>query len=285
MTADPLVFDTDGDGLSDQQERVLGTHPRARNTDLSVLNLRTSTNQTGSTYLAPSQTIAFTSTIRNDLRKPVAYGLLEAEVLNSAQVINPITFELQPQQSRQLNGSISAPAQPVAGREEITLRNRAGANLVDPSASYADQLRGLAQPNGLKFQLNFEQRPADERNFQDVTGNAALTCPGDYCPSVIRGTDSYGAFRASNWYAATGNNLAFTQPRFSLGGWVTLEKAFGGKYEERVIFGPDNVAGAVGESGEKYLQLSVVDLQGDTPKAKIRFTATDGAVASRSSQG
>ena len=96
VTANPLVFDTDGDGLSDQQERVLGVHPRARNTDLSVLSIRTSTNQTGSTYLAPSQTIAFTSTVRNDLRKPVAYGLLEAEILNSAQVINPITLSSSP---------------------------------------------------------------------------------------------------------------------------------------------------------------------------------------------
>ena len=176
----------------------------------------------------------------------MAYGLLEAEVLSSTQVINPITFELQPQQSRMLNGTIAAPAQPVAGSDEIILRNRAGANMVDPSASYADQLRGLAQPNGLKFQLNFEQRPADERSFQDVTGNAALTCPSDYCPSVIRSTDSYGTFQASNWYAATGNNLAFTQARFSLGGWVTAEKPFGGKYNERVIFGPDNVAGGSG---------------------------------------
>ncbi|MBX3000053.1 MAG: hypothetical protein KF893_16145 [Caldilineaceae bacterium] len=278
VTSDPLVFDTDGDGFSDQQERVLGAHPRARNTDLSVLTIRTRTNQTDSTFLAPSQTIAFTSTVTNDLRKPVAYGLLEAEILNSAQVINPITFELQPRQGRDLTGNIAAPAQPVNNSEEITLRNRAGANLVDPSASYADQLRGLAQPNGLKFQINFEQRPADERNFRDVTGNATLTCSGDYCPSVVRGTDSYGAFRANSWYTAQGGSLAFTQPRFSLGGWVTLESAFGGKYSERVIFGPDNANGAVGGSGEKYLQLSVVDLQSATPKARIHFTATDGAV-------
>ncbi len=252
VTSDPLVFDTDGDTFSDQQERVLALHPRARNTDVSVLSIRTSTNQKSSSYLAPSQTIAFTSTVTNDLRKPVAYGLLEAEILNSSSAINPITFALQPQQSQHIKGTIAAPAQPVGGSEEIILRNRAGANMVDPSASYADQLQGLAQPSGLKFHLNFEQRPADERNFKDGTGNATLTCSGDYCPSVIRSTDSYGTFKASHWYVAAGDQLAFTQPRFSLGGWVTLEKAFGGKYSERVILGPDNVGKDVWTSTSSF---------------------------------
>ena len=116
-----------------------------------------------------------------------------------------------------------------------------------------------------------------------MTGNATLTCAGDYCPSVVRGTDSYGAFRASNWYTAQGDNLAFTQPRFSLGGWVTLEKAFGGKYSERVIFGPDNVAGRW--ACRKYLQLSVVDLQSDTPKPESASPPRTARSASRSSPG
>lgn len=274
VRSDPLVADTSGDGLTDLQARVLGLNPRARYTDLSVLRIETSTNQTGSAFLAPSQSIAFTSTVSNDLRKPVAYGLLEAEILGSGQALAPVIFELQPQQSRAIQGSIQAPATPVNNSEEIILRNRAGANMVDPSASYADQLRGLAQPGGLKFLLNFEQRPADERSFQDVTGNAALTCAEGYCPSVIRATDSYGTFRANGWYAAAGQNLAFSQPRFSLGGWVTLDRAFGDKYNERVILGPDNVDG----TDRRYLQLSVTDLQSSAPKARIHFTATDGAV-------
>jgi hypothetical protein len=273
VTADPLVFDTDGDTLSDQQERILAIHPRARNTDLSVLSLRTTTNQTSSTFLAPNQTIAFTSTVRNELRGPVAYGLLESEILNSTQAMNPVTFELQPQQSTSILGTIQAPAAPISSSAEITLRNRAGANLIDPNASYADQLRGLAQPNGLRFHLNFEQRSSTERNFPDVTGNATLTCPNDYCPSVVRSTNSDAAFGANGWYLAEGSNLAFSQPRFSIGGWVTPERAFGAEYNERVILGPDNVS----SNTNRYLQLSLVDLQSDSPKAKIHFTATDGA--------
>ncbi len=152
------------------------------------------------------------------------------------------------------------------------MRNRAGANLVDPSASYASQLQGLAQANGLKFQLNYEQRPTEETNFKDVTGNATLTCSGAYCPSVTRTTDSFGTFRSSNWYAATGANLAFSQPKFSLGGWVTVRDAFGGEYDERILLGPDNVGGAV----DKYIQLSVVNLS-STPRLKVHFTATDGS--------
>ena len=90
----------------------------------------------------------------------------------------------------------------------------------------------------------------------------------------MRDTNSYGKFQANGWYAVTGQNLAFSQPRFSLGGWVTLERAFGGTYNERVILGPDNVDG----TDRRYLQLSVTDLQSSTPKARIHFTATDGAV-------
>ena len=273
VTADPLLADTDGDGFSDGQERVFAFHPRARTLDPQILTLRTSTNQSNSTYLAPQQSIAFTSTVKNELHKPIAYGLLEAEILNAAGAINPVTFELQPQTATNINGTISVPATPPnATNDAITLRNRAGANMVDPSATYASQLQGLAQPDGLKFQLNFEQRQTDKHNFQDVTGNATLTCPEGYCPEVLHQTNSYATFQADGWYLAAGDQLAFSQPKFSLGGWVTLRKAFGEEYSERVIFGPDNSSGAV----EQYLQLAVVDLDTDTPKAKLSFTATDG---------
>ncbi len=275
VTANPLVFDTDGDGYSDQEERVLVLHPRARNTDISILSLRTSTDHSEGIYLAPSQTIAFTSTVRNELQKPVAHGLLEAEILGAAR-INPIPFELLPQQSQDIHGTIQVPAQPVDDSTTITvtLRNRAGANMIDPSASYASRLLGLAQEDGLKFMLNFEHPPADEHSFQDMTGTTTVTCPEDYCPSVVRGDESYAIFGADSWYAVSGDGLAFSQSSFSIGGWITPEKAFGAEYDERKILGPDNVDG----SSQSYLQLSLVDLQSGPPKAKIHFTAKDGTV-------
>ncbi len=274
VTANPLLFDTDGDGFSDQQERAYVFHPRARTLDPKILSLVTSTNQRDSLWLAPQQSIAFTSTVKNELQKPVAYGLLEAEVLNSTSAINPVTFELLPQQNTSVRGTINVPATaPNATSAEITLRNRAGANMVDPSASYANLLQGLAVPDGLKFVLNFEQRQSNPTRFTDATGKVDLSCPdGSYCPNVIYGANSFGRFAAQNWYLATGNNLAFTQAQFSLGGWVTLGKAFGNKYDERVLLGPDNTTDAAGN----YLQLAVTNLNA-TPKIKLSFTATDGS--------
>ncbi|MEZ4732365.1 MAG: LamG-like jellyroll fold domain-containing protein [Caldilineaceae bacterium] len=274
VTSNPLLFDTDGDGFSDQQERAYGFHPRARTLDPKILSLATSTNQRDSTWLAPQQSIAFTSTVKNELQKPIAYGLLEAEVLNSNSAINPVTFELKPQGSTSVQGTINVPATaPNAASTEITLRNRAGANMVDPSAGYASVLQGLASPDGLKFLLNFEQRQSDPKSTKDATGKVDLTCPdGGYCPSVIYGTNSFGRFAAQNWYLAKGSELTFTQAKFSLGGWVTLGKAFGETYDERVILGPDNTNGAAGS----YLQLAVTNLK-STPKIKLSFTATDGS--------
>ncbi len=52
---------------------------------------------------------------------------------------------------------------------------------------------------------------------------------------------------------------------------MTLRKPFGVKYDERILFGPDNTAGSAGN----YLQLAVVNLN-STPKVKVNFTATDG---------
>lgn len=268
VTADPMVFDTDGDGYADRAERVLALHPRARNTDVNVLSLHTETDQTHGIYLAPKQTLAFTSTVRNESQAQVAYGLLEAELMGAPQRIHAIPFELQPQQSQTIHGKIQAPA---SAQDEIQLRNRAGANMIDPAASYAADLLGLGKEDGLKFHLNFGQPPTDGRNFSDLTGNATITCPEGYCPALQYGSNGNAAFGANSWYVAEGNTLAFSQARFSLGGWITLGRAFGSKYNERVIVGPDNVSGA--DNG--YLQLSLVDLQSDLPKVKIRFKATD----------
>jgi len=265
--SDPLLFDTDGDGLADRQERILGLNPRVYTLSAAALSIRTTTDQTNSLYLAPSQTIAFTTTVKNETSsQSTARGLLEAEILNTNQAINPLTFQLAPQASQALQGTLAAPATNL-GSEEIILRNRAGANLIDPQATYANRLQGLPQPDGLQFYVNFEARPATLATFPDVTGNATLSCNGDYCPRIEYGSDSYTVYRGGSWYEVAGPNLAFTKAQFSIGGWMTVAEPYGGGYNEYMLVGPNDVNGQTGN----YLRLSVVDVISSKrpPKLKV----------------
>lgn len=269
VTSDPLVYDTDGDGLGDRQERVLVTHPRARNTDVHALSLQTRTDHRDSPYLAPGATIAFTSTVANELSVPRAYGLLEAALLGSQQAIYPIPFVLSPQQRAALQGTIQVPGVPGANGADITLRNRAGANIIDPSANYAAQLQGLAGGgDGLRFYLSFQSGTQ-----VDNTGNATITCEGNACPAITSGATRGATFDGSKWYTVASTTALMTQPRFSIGGWVTPKRAFGEEYNERILVGADEL----GNDKGNYFQLSLVDLN-TTPKVKVKFTATDGAV-------
>lgn len=277
VNSDPLIYDTDGDGYPDGEERVLVLNPRARDSDVRVLSLQTTTDQTQGIYLAPNQTLAFTSIVRNELLVPTAYGLLETEIIGTSQTTNPVPFRLQPRQSQPINGTVTVTA---GSGEEIILQTRAGANMIDPTASYAAQLQGLAQADGLMFDLNFEAL-TNQQNFTDATGNNSVSCGQGSCPTIQSATSRLATFAGNTWFgvgagATNPNGLSFSNPAFSAGGWVEIgrEGVFASDTsDERVIFGPPDTV----DNNARYLQLSLAELRSGTPKVKVSFTAKDGA--------
>ncbi|HYN88478.1 MAG TPA: LamG-like jellyroll fold domain-containing protein, partial [Ardenticatenaceae bacterium] len=278
VRSDPLLYDSDGDGHSDEDESIMGLNPHVHDGTVSALRLTTRTNDQDG-YLTINQSIAFASTITNTLPERFAYGLLEAELLPTGQRFDPVPFALKPGAHRTLNGTIRTPSSAGDDDTTLTLRTRAGANVLEPGKDYAQALQGLPPPDTLEFQLNFEQVPSDERNFSDVTGNATITCEAASCPTVLRlpggNSHSYASFEGQQRYRVA-SRQEIKAAGFSIGGWITPQDMFGTHVNERVILGPDpNGSARLG------VQLSLAELQSGVPKAKVRVTGENGSVCER----
>ncbi len=73
VTSDPLVWDTDGDGLSDGVEQGMGTNPRAWTPNPQVIRVAIDDDDG---ILAPGQAVVYTATVENQVPQPPVWYLM-----------------------------------------------------------------------------------------------------------------------------------------------------------------------------------------------------------------
>jgi hypothetical protein len=136
VTSNPLDPDSDGDGLTDAQEKTYGYNPNAINA-LNVLSLQSELSELASGvltpsdgFVAPGQTLCYTATVKNELDNRQAQGLLstEASVLDDSALL-PQSFVLRPQRHTSLVGNLKVPSSASSGTNTVT--QVAGASIVD----------------------------------------------------------------------------------------------------------------------------------------------------------
>ncbi len=127
VTSNPTLADTDGDGLSDYQEKVYGYNPNVWSvanvltlkSDLSELNQGAYEPTDG--FVAPGQTLYYSATVKNELDNRQADGLLstEASTILDMSKVYPRSFSLRPQTQANMAGALKVldkPSAPTASR-------------------------------------------------------------------------------------------------------------------------------------------------------------------------
>ena len=114
VTSNPTLADTDGDGLSDYQEKVYGYNPNVWSvanvltlkSDLSELNQGAYEPTDG--FVAPGQTLYYSATVKNELDNRQADGLLstEASTILDMSKVYPRSFSLRPQTQANMAGEL-----------------------------------------------------------------------------------------------------------------------------------------------------------------------------------
>ncbi|MGB0383516.1 MAG: LamG-like jellyroll fold domain-containing protein [Ardenticatenaceae bacterium] len=130
VTSDPLLADTDGDGISDKLEQVYGFHPRVPS-ELNVLAIETQISNPDSTnpnVAAPGHTLTYEATIENLTNARYARGLFETEFEAGSQEIEPQTYILDPEADITMSGSITIDPK-ITASQATTITTRAGANI------------------------------------------------------------------------------------------------------------------------------------------------------------
>lgn len=124
VSSNPLSFDTDGDGILDERERVYGYNPNVP----SVLNVLTLDATTDAGTVAPGATIEYVASVKNELRGGYEAGLLQTEFPVDTVVATQEIGILNPQQSVTVTGAVHVPAQVVASYA-ASMTVRAGAEI------------------------------------------------------------------------------------------------------------------------------------------------------------
>lgn len=219
VASDPLVVDTDGDGMLDTLEEVYGFNPFVQNQP-GVLDVTTKVTE-GSFptdgYVKPGQTIDYTANIQNLLRDRYALGLLDVDFPASTDPnLNPQTFSLNPMASAPLNGTVTVRSN-ISASQVLTLSNHAGASIVN--------LNTLGGGQTAWYHFN---ETAGSTRFVDssVSGNAAV-CDGATCPTA--GADGYAGtapyFDGTSKVLKSGytSQLQLVQHDFTIITWVKGE--------------------------------------------------------------
>ena len=106
VSADPHAADADGDFIPDDREQIYGYNPNLAE-ELNILGLESSVS---SGFVAPSGTLAYTATVKNELDNRAVDGLLQVEFpvddVQSSEGIGSI----YPQMMVTTTGSVTAPA-------------------------------------------------------------------------------------------------------------------------------------------------------------------------------
>ena len=192
VSADPHAADADGDFIPDDRERVYGYNPNLAE-ELNILGLESTVS---SGYVAPSGTVAYTATVKNELDNRVVNGLLQAEFPVDQVQSNVGLGSIYPQMSVTTNGEVTAPA--IAHTEVTSLTVRAGA-MIDVSA--VNQI----------FVLNFNEE-SGTTFFDATSARHDFTCTsGVNCPVPNAGTAAFSGIAIT-----TPHHNNFNQDAFSL---------------------------------------------------------------------
>ncbi len=176
VTSDPLAYDTDGDELTDRQEKTYGFNPRVYSSDAVLSILATMSDEDG--YVAPGDVISYTAVISNETTSRQARGLLTVEFPAAVQnnTLDPKPFILDAAQSATLTGTLTI--DPLAVSQGLTLTNRAGAVLVP---QYTDQ----------SLWLKFNEDNPTSSYFDSSRPQNAVSC--SLCPDVAVGYQTNSA--------------------------------------------------------------------------------------------
>jgi hypothetical protein len=138
VTSDPLAVDTDGDDLTDFQEKTFGFHPRWLS-DSDVLTLESVVMEeagggaytTSDGFVAPGDTLYYEVTVTNELYNRYAQGLLETDFPREmdAQAVPSEDFVLYPQEQHTIAGEVDV--DDVATSGVYSLTQVAGALIID----------------------------------------------------------------------------------------------------------------------------------------------------------
>jgi uncharacterized repeat protein (TIGR01451 family) len=137
VTSDPLAADTDADGLNDSQERTFAYNPRLYSS-LNVLSLESTLTEPGQSVsdgiVLPGQTLAYTATVKNELDRRRARGLLSARspILDTSGAV-PQSFDLSAQAQVTMTGDLVVGAAAASGTYSLT--QVAGALISNPDES------------------------------------------------------------------------------------------------------------------------------------------------------
>ncbi|MCP4538326.1 MAG: tandem-95 repeat protein [Chloroflexi bacterium] len=138
VASDPLAVDTDGDGLTDFQEKTFGFHPRWLS-GANVLTLESVVMEdagggaytTSDGFVAPGDTLHYEATVTNELYNRYAQGLLETDFPREmdAVAVPPEDFILYPQEQQTIAGEVDVDGVATSGIYSLT--QVAGALITD----------------------------------------------------------------------------------------------------------------------------------------------------------
>ncbi|MFQ5434672.1 MAG: LamG-like jellyroll fold domain-containing protein, partial [Anaerolineae bacterium] len=172
VTADPLSPDTDGDGVTDKLEQVYGFNPRVVG-PANVLNISSEFDDADG-FVAPGQTVAYTATIKNELRDRYALGLLEVSSPQNGLTGTPPpqVYTLNPREEASVAGSLTVAN--LSQSQPISVTNTAGAIIAN--------LRAEADGRQLWLHLD-EDSGATIFKDDSLLGHDAA-CQGNGCPAA-----------------------------------------------------------------------------------------------------
>jgi hypothetical protein len=180
VTSNPADVDSEGDGLTDSQEKIYGYNPGAYS-DLNVLSLNSTLSEVGpggavtasDGFVLPGQTLYYSATVKNELDNRQAEGLLwnkDSKILDNSK-LQPEPFNLAPQHDVNMAGNLNV--LPDAGSGAYSLTQVAGALIADLTVEADDAT----------LWLPFDD-PAGSTVFADHSGQVPAhdgRCVGD-CP-------------------------------------------------------------------------------------------------------
>ncbi|MGD2077681.1 MAG: hypothetical protein PVH18_04835, partial [Chloroflexota bacterium] len=192
VTASPFDADSDGDGLTDQQELVYGYNPGATS-NLNVLSFDSQlaeriggVDQPYDGFVAPGQTLTYSATVKNELDNRQAEGLLWTEASDALDVsgIVPQSFNLWPQTQANMDGTLQVIP---AASGSYSLTQVAGALIADLSA----------ESDNAALWLRFDDPPGST-TYLDTSGQFPAhdgQCVGSGCLLDTAGGRTGGALK------------------------------------------------------------------------------------------
>jgi len=210
VTSDPLVPDTDVDGLDDKAEHTLGTHPRVETPSPIALRVETDDDDD---FVAPSQTFVYTATVENQIEHdpPLFYagGLTVDMPALLGGGSSTTTYNLYQGESASLSRTVTVNGGAPSG--PVTVTNRVAGFMHD------GDLTTYYRWEPLPFISDDE--PVEGPAYVRIAAPPQSTLP-TFAVASVEGTETIGYRTAdSEFSASTPDVLNDTRPGPGLGGF------------------------------------------------------------------